>query len=51
MLSGRRPPRPDHHELSDRVWRMIGDCWESDPSRRKTITEVIAVLGAELNHQ
>ena len=49
MLSGRRPPRPAHPELSDRMWGMIKGCWECDPSRRKTITEVIAVLNAELN--
>ena len=23
MLKGRRPARPDHPELSDRVWKMI----------------------------
>lgn len=50
MLRGRRPPRPDHSELSDRVWGMIDGCWESVPSRRKTITEVIAILIAELNN-
>ena len=49
MLSGRRPPRPNHPELSDRMWGMIEGCWESDPSRRKTIAEVIVTLDAELN--
>jgi len=51
MLSGRRPPRPDDPELSDRLWEMIKGCWESIPSRRKTITDAIVVLDAELNHQ
>ena len=51
MLNGRRPPRPDHPELSDRVWEMIEGCWENIPSRRRTITEVITVLDAELNHE
>ena len=50
MLSGRRPPRPDHPELSDPIWEMINGCWECVPSRRRTITEAIAVLNAELNH-
>lgn len=51
MLSGRRPPRPDHPELSGRVWDMIKQCWESDPSQRSTINEVITVLDAELNRR
>ena len=50
MLNGRRPPRPDHPELSDRIWEMMNGCWESAPSRRRAIAEVIAVLDAELNH-
>ena len=49
MLNGRRPSRPDHPELSDRVWEMIKGCWESVASRRRTIADVIAVLGAELS--
>ena len=51
MLNGRRPPRPDHPELSDRVWGMINGCWESVPSRRRTVMEVIAVLEAELDRE
>ena len=49
MLKGRRPGRPDHPELSDRVWKTIQGCWKGDPTQRKTIAEVVAVLGAELN--
>ena len=48
MLMGRRPPRPDHPELSDRLWRMIKGCWKVDPGQRKTITRVVAVLEAEV---
>ena len=52
MLNGRRPPRPDHPELSNNVWEMIEGCWKSEPARRRTIAEVIIVLDAELNfHQ
>jgi hypothetical protein len=51
MLNGRRPPRPERPELSDRVWEIIEGCWESVPSRRRTITEVVVVLGEEINHQ
>ena len=50
MLSGRRPPRPGHLELSDGVWRIIEGCWVSVPSQRRTIAEVVVVLDAEINY-
>ena len=46
MLGGRRPARPNHPELSNRLWRMIEGCWKVDPTQRKTITKVVAVLEA-----
>jgi len=48
MLNGRRPGRPDHPELSDRVWKMIKGCWKGDPAKRKTITEVVTILEVEV---
>ena len=48
MLEGSRPPRPDDPELSDRVWDMINLCWESTPSQRITIADVVYVLETEL---
>jgi len=49
MLNGRRPARPNHPELSDRVWRVIEGSWKVNPAKRKTIAEVVAILEAELN--
>jgi len=49
MLNGRRPARPDHPELSDRVWKMINRCWKGDPAQRKTMAEVVTVLEAEVD--
>ena len=49
MSNGRRPARPDHHEVSDHVWKMIEGCWKNDPAKRKTMTEVVTILEAELN--
>ena len=46
---GRRSPRPNHPELSERVWDIIKGCLEQIPSRRKTIAEVVVVLDEELN--
>jgi len=51
MLSGRRPPRPNHSELSNNVWEVIEGCWRSEPARRKTIAEVVIALDAELNRR
>jgi len=48
MLMGRRPPRPDHPELSNRLWETIKGCWKVDPGQRKKITRVVAVLEAEV---
>jgi serine/threonine protein kinase len=48
MWKGRRPVRPDHPEVSDNLWRAIEGCWKVDPAKRKTITEVVAVLEAEV---
>ncbi|KAF9644612.1 kinase-like protein [Thelephora ganbajun] len=47
MWKGARPPRPDHPEVSDRVWEMIKQCWERVPSKRTTIREVVCTLEAE----
>jgi hypothetical protein len=49
MLNGRRPTRPDHPELPNRVWKTIEGCWEADPAKRKEIAEVVAILEAEVN--
>ena len=49
MLKGRRPGRPDHPELSDRVWKVIKGCWKANPAQRKTIAEVVTALEAEVN--
>jgi len=51
MLKGHRPGRPDHPELSDRLWKLIKGCWKDDPAQRKTIAEVVGVLEAELNKE
>ena len=48
MLNGRQPARPNHPELSDRLWKAIRGCWKVDPTRRKTVTEIVAVLEAEM---
>ncbi|KAF9651178.1 kinase-like protein [Thelephora ganbajun] len=48
MLNGDRPPRPDHPEVSDRVWYMIERCWNRIPSERMSIGGAVDLLEAEL---
>jgi hypothetical protein len=47
---GYRPSRPEHPHVSDSIWKMVEECC-SDPPQRMTITEVVAVLEAELDNQ
>ena len=49
MLKGHRPDRPDHPELSDRMWKVIKGCWKSNPTQRKTMAEIVTVLEAEVS--
>ena len=42
-----RLSQPDHPELSDEVWDMIGKCLEADPSHRLEVAEVETILEAE----
>ena len=48
MLSGARPPRPNCHEISDRVWYMIERCWHNVPSKRMSAGEALNLLETEL---
>jgi hypothetical protein len=44
VLSGKRPDRPMHPDLTDRLWDMIQRCWEQEPLRRPEISEVVSLL-------
>ena len=48
MLSGSRPPRPDHNKVSDRAWRMIQSCWNPSVSRRMQMKDAVVSLEKEL---
>ena len=49
ISSGRQLAKPSHPELSNRVWELIKGCWKANSEKGKTISDVIAVLGAEAN--
>jgi len=48
MLSGVRPPRPNHNEMSDRVWYVVERCWHNVPSERMSAGEAFDLLETEL---
>ena len=48
MLSGARPSRPNYHEISDQMWYLIEQCWDSVPSRRLSVGEAAGILEKEL---
>lgn len=49
-LYGRRSSRPDHPELSDRVWKeVVKGCLKKDPAQRKTIAEAVVTLETGLS--
>ena len=44
IMDGERPARPEAQELTDSMWDMVVQCWDQDPARRPTMTEVIGHL-------
>jgi len=44
IMDGERPARPEAQELTDSMWDMVIQCWDQDPARRPTMTEVIGHL-------
>jgi len=51
MLSGDRPLRQNHQEISVPLWYMIERCWHSVPSKRMTAGETLNLLETELRSQ
>ena len=48
MFTGHRPPRPNHRDISDRLWEMVERCWHIVPSQRMSAGEAVIRLEAEL---
>ena len=44
MERGERPERPTHTELTDKLWALMGQCWDEDYEGRPEISEVLGVL-------
>ena len=47
IIGGERPTCPQGAQglgLTDSVWEMTLRCWQQDPARRPTVTEVVGLL-------
>ena len=44
ILSRKRPPRPAHSSLTDRLWKLMARCWGDDPHDRPQMLEVLLPL-------
>jgi len=51
VLSGNRPERPAHPNLTDDIWNLTEQCWDHDWHRRPDISEVISRLRIPLAPQ
>lgn len=49
IISGRRPPRPEHSGLTDGLWDLINLCWEQDQYNRPRMLEVLLTLNPLLH--
>ncbi|KAF9789884.1 kinase-like domain-containing protein [Thelephora terrestris] len=50
MMTGRRPPRPNRPEVSDRLWAMVERCLHVVPSQRMSFREAVHLLETELRN-
>ena len=44
IMSGERPPRPTHNNLTNELWALVQKCWNQDPHLRPTVSEVLNTL-------
>jgi hypothetical protein len=44
ITSGKRPQRPTHPTLTDKLWKLVQDCWDQDPRLRPEGLKVLKVL-------
>ena len=44
IMGGKRPSRPTHPALTDKLWILIERCWNQDPRSRPEVSEVLQIL-------
>lgn len=44
IISGERPARPHHPIFTNRLWKLMQNCWDQDPHLRPGVPEVLSDL-------
>ena len=44
IITGKRPLRPIHHQLTDQLWTLIQHCWDQNPYSRPGVPEGFKTL-------
>ena len=44
IVGGKRPPRPIHPTLTDRLWGLTRRCWDQEPRRRPQVLQILCGL-------
>ncbi|KAG6905133.1 hypothetical protein DXG01_004644 [Tephrocybe rancida] len=54
IVQGHTPTRPDEDDaawrergLNERIWKLMKDCWDFEPSKRPDMTQIVSNLSAE----
>ena len=48
ITQGRRPQRPTHPYATGKMWKLIQQCWDENPSKRPQVQEALGILLASL---
>ena len=51
IMRGKRPPRPAHSSLTDRLWELMNRCWDQDRRNRPRMLGVLLALDPPLIHE
>ena len=49
IIDGRRPYRPTHPALTDRLWELMNRCWDQDRHNRPRMLEVLLALNPPIH--
>ena len=44
IIRGEHPPRPNHPDLTDALWRLMQRCWAQEPHLRPEMAQVLQVF-------
>jgi len=44
LAKGKRPHRLESPKMADNTWNLVQRCWESIPSKRPTMEQIVEML-------